>query len=205
MRKRVIFDVTAEQYALIESRAAEAGVRPSVYVRTAALEAARNEPANEAAILTRLGFSSADQKAAHNKACRAGMSLKSYVRMAVLKYLPQTVSVEAASRWRQRLVCTESERRELIERAEMVGLSVGTYLVRVGLGYQPYSIYDHKAVVKLLQTAGALGSIGGLLKLWLTERPGDGVPSEDMRRVLNHLLEVQHELRMEARSLRHKS
>ena len=83
----------------------------------------------------------------------------------------------------------------------MVGLSVGTYLVRVGLGYQPHSVFDHKAVVSLLQTSGSLGRIGGLLKLWLTERPGEGVSSEDMRRVLNHLLETQHELRLKARDV----
>lgn len=201
MRKRVIFDLTAEQYALIETRAAEAGVRPGIYVRTVALEAAGNEPANDEAILARLGFSPADQKAAHNKARRAGMALKNYIRTAVLTYLPRTVSKEAASRWRQRLVCTEEERHELSERAEMVGLSVGSYLVRVGLGYQPYSVFDHKAVIGLLHTAADLGRVGGLLKLWLTERPDEGVSSDDMRRVLNHLLETQHELRLKARDV----
>lgn len=201
MRKRVIFDLTAEQYALIETRAAEAGVRVSTYVRAVALEAAGKEPANDEVFLARLGFSSADQKAAHNKARRAGMALKSYIRTAALTYLPRPVSTEAASRWRQRLVCTEGERQELTERAEMVGLSVGTYLVRVGLGYQPHSVFDHKAVVSLLQTSGSLGRIGGLLKLWLTERPGEGVSSDDMRRVLNHLLETQHELRLKAREV----
>lgn len=147
MRKRVIFDLTVEQYALIETRAAEAGLRPSAYVRAVALEAAGNDSANDEVVLARLGFSSADQKAAHNKARRAGMALKSYIRTAALTYLPRSVSSEAASRWRQRLVCTEIERQELTERAEMVGLSVGTYLVRVGLGYQPHSVFDHKAVV----------------------------------------------------------
>jgi hypothetical protein len=39
------------------------------------------------------------------------------------------------------------------------------------------------------------GRLGGLLKLWLTERPGDGASTRDVRRVLQEIEATQAELR----------
>ena len=44
---------------------------------------------------------------------------------------------------------------------------------------------------ELLKACGDLGRLGGLLKLWLTERPGQGAPETDVR----HLLDQTQELR----------
>ena len=52
--------------------------------------------------------------------------------------------------------------------ARAVGLSLSTYLLNVGVGYQVRGIVDNKQVEELARINGDLGRLGGLLKLWLT-------------------------------------
>lgn len=51
--------------------------------------------------------------------------------------------------------------------AKATGLTVAGYLRNVGLGYQPKSILDHKAIADLAKVNADLGRLGGLLKMWL--------------------------------------
>ena len=53
---------------------------------------------------------------------------------------------------------------------------MSVYLKTLGLGYEPKSLLDAERVGELLKACGDLGRLGGLLKLWLSERPGDGAP-----------------------------
>jgi len=39
------------------------------------------------------------------------------------------------------------------------------------------------------------GRLGGLLKLWLSDRPGDGASTSDVRRLLREIEETQITLR----------
>jgi len=52
--------------------------------------------------------------------------------------------------------------------AKATGLTVASYLRNVGLGYQPKSVLDHKAIGELAKVNADLGRLGGLLKMWLT-------------------------------------
>jgi len=58
--------------------------------------------------------------------------------------------------------------RRVAANARAVGLSLSTYLLNVGVGYQVRGIVDHKQVEELARINGDLGHLGGLLKLWLT-------------------------------------
>ncbi|MGC8494716.1 MAG: conjugal transfer transcriptional regulator TraJ [Syntrophobacteraceae bacterium] len=52
--------------------------------------------------------------------------------------------------------------------AKNTGLSIAAYLRNVGLGYEPKSVTDQKAIGDLLKINADLGRLGGLLKMWLT-------------------------------------
>jgi len=67
-----------------------------------------------------------------------------------------------------KVYCLPEERQQVAANARAVGLSLSTYLLNVGVGYQVRGIVDHKQVEELARINGDLGRLGGLLKLWLT-------------------------------------
>ena len=68
-----------------------------------------------------------------------------------------------------KVYCLPEERRQIEANANASGLSLSTYLLNVGVGYQIRGIVDHKQVEELARINGDLGRLGGLLKLWLTD------------------------------------
>jgi Mobilization protein NikA len=68
-----------------------------------------------------------------------------------------------------KVYCLPEERRQIEANANAAGLSLSTYLLNVGIGYQIRGIVDHKQVEELARINGDLGRLGGLLKLWLTD------------------------------------
>ena len=68
-----------------------------------------------------------------------------------------------------KVYCLPEERRQIEANANTAGLSLSTYLLKVGSGCQMHSIIDHKQVEELARINGDLGRLGGLLKLWLTD------------------------------------
>ena len=86
------------------------------------------------------------------------------------------------------------EREEIQARARGCGLSVSAYLRALGLGHEPRSVYDLTTVDTLAQVNGDLGRFGGLLKLWLGERPGQGARVADVESLLRHTRELQRRM-----------
>jgi hypothetical protein len=86
------------------------------------------------------------------------------------------------------------ERALIEERAKMTGLSVSAYLRTAGLGHPIRSILDYDAVRDLAKVNGDQGRLGGLLKLWLVDRPGRGAPETEVRRLLERIGELQGQL-----------
>lgn len=84
-----------------------------------------------------------------------------------------------------------AERAEIEVRAEAAGLSVSSYLRAAGLGHPVRSVLDHDAVMALAKVNADQGRLGGLLKLWLSKRPGDGAPEKDVRQLLHGIEELQ--------------
>lgn len=54
-------------------------------------------------------------------------------------------------------------------KAKALGLSTAEFLRRLGLGFEPPSTLDFRAVTELAKINGDQGRLGGLLKLWLTD------------------------------------
>ena len=109
----------------------------------------------------------------------------------------EQVSVDTKRDGRQRktqaiAVWVHPEERAKIQRlAASAGLSLSVYLKTLGLAYEPKSVLDAERVGDLLKTCGDLGRLGGLLKLWLAEKPGQGAPVADVRRLLEQIQEVR--------------
>jgi hypothetical protein len=61
------------------------------------------------------------------------------------------------------------------------GLSASDYLRAAGLGHPVKSMLDHAAVSDLAKVNGDKGRLGGLLKLWLVDRPEKGAPEKGTR------------------------
>lgn len=90
------------------------------------------------------------------------------------------------------------ERERISQTAEACGLSVSDFLRRVGMNRTIHSAYDQEAVIALMRATGDQGRLGGLLKLWLTERPGEGAAVQDVRALLEQIEAATHEVRVKA-------
>jgi hypothetical protein len=71
---------------------------------------------------------------------------------------------------------------------------VSAYLRTAGLCHPIRSTFDHAAVMELAKVNGDQGRLGGLLKLWLTDRPGVGVRELEVRVLLERIAELQGRL-----------
>jgi hypothetical protein len=90
-----------------------------------------------------------------------------------------------------KVTVTLAEKVLIDARAKEAGLSVASYLRACALGRQVHSVLDLRAVNDLVKVAGDQGRLGGLLKLWLVDQPGRGVPESDVRRLLDRIGEAQ--------------
>jgi hypothetical protein len=94
-----------------------------------------------------------------------------------------------------KVVVSHAERAAIEERAARSGLSVSAYLRSLGIGHIPKALLDLKAVATLVGVSADQGRLGGLLKLWLSQRPGEGAPTADVRRLLQQIEDTQAQLR----------
>jgi mobilization protein NikA len=60
---------------------------------------------------------------------------------------------------RSRSIASRGERRQIDANANAAGLSLSTYLLNVGIGYEIRSIVDHKQVEELARINGDLGRL----------------------------------------------
>lgn len=68
----------------------------------------------------------------------------------------------------------DEEKAVIDAAAGLTRLPPATYIRQVALGYQPASKVDSQAVVELARLRADVGRVGGLLKLWLAEKRGQG-------------------------------
>ena len=104
---------------------------------------------------------------------------------------------EARDRVQRMLVVVNGAEREAIKaRARAAGLSISAYLRAAGLG-RPLSAspaLDHAQIAALSKVNADQGRLGGLLKWWLADWPGRGVPEPDVRKLLNDIRDTQFRL-----------
>ena len=88
------------------------------------------------------------------------------------------------------------ERLAIETRAREAGLTVSSYLRNAALNRPIESTADQQAFLGLLKVNADLGRLGGLLKLWLSTRPGHGARVIDVRHVLHDIEEAQRRIRL---------
>ena len=93
-----------------------------------------------------------------------------------------------------RVVVSDAEREAIQRRAAAASLSVSAYLRAAGLGQTIRSTLDHATVLELARINADQGRLGGLLKLWLVERPEQGAAARDVRAMLDRIGELQGKL-----------
>jgi hypothetical protein len=96
---------------------------------------------------------------------------------------------------------TPLEHDQIRRHAEAAGQSMSAYLRSLGLGYQPRSALDLHCVRELLASCGDLGRLGGLLKLWLVDKPGQGASASEVRRLLDAIGELRSTIAEKALAL----
>ena len=89
---------------------------------------------------------------------------------------------------------SEAEHASIVETARAVGLPVAVLIRRLALGYEPESIVDTRTLLELIRLRADLGRLGGVMKLWLVDRPGGGAPEGDVRTALTSVLDRQGEV-----------
>jgi len=72
--------------------------------------------------------------------------------------------------------------------------STSEYLRDLGQGFEPKSRFDQEFIKTIMSLKADQGRLGGLLKLWLSERAGEGASVKNVRSVLNQLEASQQHL-----------
>jgi hypothetical protein len=89
---------------------------------------------------------------------------------------------------------SDTERKRIEQLSQRVKMTPTAYLREVGLGFQPKSAFDQEAIRELVKLHADQGRLGGLLKLWLTERKGEGAQVKEVRSVLQQIESLQIEI-----------
>ena len=87
--------------------------------------------------------------------------------------------------------CNEDEFTRIKATAQITRLSGSEYLRTLGAGYEPKSRFDSEAINKLAQLHADQGRLGGLLKLWLSEKKDYGGPAHRVRSLLQEIESLQ--------------
>lgn len=86
---------------------------------------------------------------------------------------------------------TPAEREEIEQRAASANLSLSAFIRTAALNKPIRSIYDIQAVELLAKVHGDLGRVAGLLKLWLSEKRGEGAHPWDVESMMKRFRELQ--------------
>lgn len=96
---------------------------------------------------------------------------------------------------------TDEEKATITERAEEAGMSRSGYLRALGLNTPVRSVVDLTAVADLAKVNGDLGRVAGLLKLWLSERRGEGANAIDVESAMTEFRRLQVAIGMKMGSI----
>ena len=101
-----------------------------------------------------------------------------------------------------KVYCLPEERQNIESNAKAAGLSLSSFLLAVGQGYQVQGVTDYERVRELARINGDLGRLGGLLKLWLTDDARTAqFGKTTIFRLLNRIEITQDEMALVMRSI----
>ncbi len=100
-----------------------------------------------------------------------------------------------------RIVLSDDEHARIKATAASVRMSMAELVRRLTLGYEPKSRLDGERVEEIIRTRGDLNRLGNLLKLWLDQRPGEGVSPEEVEALVDQIAATSEEIRHKVRAL----
>lgn len=89
---------------------------------------------------------------------------------------------------------TDEEYEAITANASKVKQAHSEFLRNLGKGFQPKSRMDQEAIKAMMKLHSDQGRLGGLLKLWLSERKGEGASPSNVRSVLQQIESLQMQL-----------
>lgn len=112
------------------------------------------------------------------------------------------VNVTRKSNTPIKVYCLPEEKDLIKINAENAGMTMSTFLLTIGQGYEAKSIVDYERVRELAKISGDLGRLGGLLKWWLTDDERTANFSRDtILRLLERIDSTQDEMLMAAKRM----
>lgn len=90
-----------------------------------------------------------------------------------------------------RVFVSPSEREAIAQHAKLANMTLSAYLRATGLNSNIRSTLDYDAARLMLTVAGDLGKFTGIVKLWLSQRRGEGVSVGDLNNALKDALATQ--------------
>jgi hypothetical protein len=90
-----------------------------------------------------------------------------------------------------RVYALPEEQAAIEEQARKTGMSISAYLRTVGIGTPVKAVIDRELIAELGRISADQGRLGGLLKLWLSEKDKSRGMETDVRRVLRDIEEAQ--------------
>ena len=114
----------------------------------------------------------------------------------------KNMGTETRKRTKHILVRVSPEEKKLLEEgAARCDLSVPAWLRKLGLGHRPASHVDIQAVEKIARLHGDLGRVGGLLKMWLSDRNAEQARQLDVPDLLIQLHALQADMKAKVKEL----
>jgi len=102
---------------------------------------------------------------------------------------------QTEARQRLKTFVTSEERIVIEQKAKEAGLSVSAYLRAAALRQKIEPAFNQQAVLDLVKAMADLGRLGGLLKLWLSSKPGEAASTAEVRQTLHDIEATQIKLR----------
>lgn len=94
-----------------------------------------------------------------------------------------------------KVYCLPDERQKIEANARAAGLSLSSFLLAVGQGYEVQGVTDYERVRELARINGDLGRLGGLLKWWLADDlKTASFSQETIYRLLDRISQTQDEM-----------
>jgi len=90
---------------------------------------------------------------------------------------------------------TPEEKTSIAKAAASAGMKDSAFLRALGLNVPVRSVLDLDAIADMVKVNGDLGRVAGLLKLWLSEKRGQGATPIAVEGMMNDFRELQARMR----------
>ena len=100
-----------------------------------------------------------------------------------------------------RVMLSDQEHARIKAIATSAGMSMAEVVRRLTKDAELTSRLDGERIEEIIRTRGDLSRLGNLLKLWLDQRPGEGLTSYEVAALAQQIASISEEIRHKVRAL----